>query len=95
MRLYRNLYLLPRLLQRPDQFFHSSAASPFLRADVLRCRPQQNTAAGAELQPLTQVHAFDVVTKLNASEREALRQALNQFESDTVASKLEGELGAG
>lgn len=93
--------MLPRFLQRPDQLHvHTSAVHPFLRADAFPCRSQSNGTASsakpaAELQPLTQVHAFDVVTKLNASEREALRQALNQFEADSVASKLEGELWDG
>lgn len=93
---YRNL---PRLLQltaaRDQQFIHS-AASQLVRIEPFRLRattPADGSAAAttAQLLPLTQVHAFDVVTKLNASEREALRQALDRFELDTVASKLEGE----
>lgn len=101
-------HLLPRMLRNPAVRadhplirlvdFHSSAARQLVRSDAWRQRPATTNAADSEaaaatpLLPLTQVHAHDVVQKLNAAEREALRQALNQFETDSVATKLEGEL---
>lgn len=87
MRLYRNLTLLPKYLGAPVSSSLHSTARQLIRIEPFR---SSGFTTPASATPMTKVQAFDVVHKLTGAEREALREALNQYESDNDKTNLEG-----
>lgn len=90
MRVYRNLYLLPKLMTvpvaRPRPLEH------MLRIDPFRSNSSVTNALGANVLA-SHESALSMVTKLSDRERETLRQALAKFESSKLVShQLEGKI---
>lgn len=103
MRLYRNLYLLPKCLGAPvtaaaQTQFHSAAARQLIRLDAFRGTNNTinnivlySSSSAPNTPPMSKLQAFEVVQKLTDPERQALSDALRQFESDRGKIKLEGK----
>lgn len=94
MRLYRNLYLLPKCLgatpsaaAAPTQFHSASRQQQplLIRFDAFRGGSSLFSSAAplSGTQPaMTKFQAFEVVQKLTEPERQALAEALKQFDTD-------------
>lgn len=88
MRIYRNLYLLPKFLNPAaagNHEFHSAARQ------LIRLQPFQFSINAATNSPITKEKAIDVVQKLTENERESLREALSQFELNKFKTPQEGK----
>lgn len=53
----------------------------------------QSTAPSiGEYDTLTEYHAYDILIKLSDNDRDALKKALNKYDSDQIKSKFQGNL---